>query len=100
MYLTTKLAKPNYMAEVSAKCAILDFRVTSAGMESYLLGVTISRDRPDVEAEKNQISTMKVDTNRYNLLATAFLRFAFVQPKFAAINQFLFLLVFTFICVY
>lgn len=74
MYLTTKLAKPNYTAEVSAKCAILDFRVTSAGMESYLLGVTISRDRPDVEAEKNQISTMKVDINRYNLLVFSFRR--------------------------
>lgn len=68
MYLTTKLAKPNYAAEVSAKVSILDFRVTSAGMESYLLGVTISRDRPDVEAEKNQIVSMKVDINRYNLI--------------------------------
>lgn len=72
MYLTTKLAKPNYTAEVSAKCAILDFRVTSAGMESYLLGVTISRDRPDVEAEKNQIISMKVDIKRYNWLAFLF----------------------------
>lgn len=65
MYLTTKLAKPNYSAEVSAKCAILDFRITSAGMETYLLGVAVSRDRPDVEAEKNQIIALKVDTNRY-----------------------------------
>lgn len=56
--------KPHYPAEVSAKVAILDFRVTSAGMESYLLGVIVGRDRPDVEAEKNQIVTMKVDTNR------------------------------------
>lgn len=64
MYLTTKLARPNFPAEVSAKVAILDFRVTAAGMEQYLLGVTVSRDRPDVEAEKNQILAMKVDTKR------------------------------------
>lgn len=95
MYLTTKLAKPNYTADVSAKCAILDFRVTSAGMESYLLGVTISRDRPDVEAEKNQISTMKVDINRYNLLVISFPRFFVCSAESAANNQFLFL----FICV-
>lgn len=89
MYLTTKLAKPNYTAEVSAKCAILDFRVTSAGMESYLLGVTISRDRPDVEAEKNQISTMKVDINRYNLLLMfRFLCFFLNQISFQLINSF------------
>lgn len=67
MYLTTKLARPHYPAEVSAKVAILDFRVTSAGMESYLLGVTVSRDRPDVEAEKNQLLTMKMDTKRYKI---------------------------------
>lgn len=64
MYLTTKLARPNFPAEVSAKVAILDFRNTSAGMEQYLLGVTVFRDRPDVEAEKNQILAMKVDTKR------------------------------------
>lgn len=65
IYLTTKLARPHYPAEITAKVAILDFRVTFAGMETYLLGVIVSRDRPDVEAEKNQIVTMKVDTNRY-----------------------------------
>lgn len=64
IYLTTKLAQPHYPAEVSAKVAILDFQVTFAGMETYLLGVIVSRDRPDVEAEKNQIVTLKVDTNR------------------------------------
>lgn len=65
MYLTTKFATPHFPAEVSAKVAILDFRITSAGMESYLLGVTVSRDRPDVEAEKNQILALQVDTKRY-----------------------------------
>lgn len=65
IYLTTKLARPHYPAEITAKVAILDFRVTFAGMETYLLGVIVSRDRPDVEAEKNQIVTMKVDTYRY-----------------------------------
>ncbi|XP_031619236.1 LOW QUALITY PROTEIN: dynein heavy chain 7, axonemal [Contarinia nasturtii] len=64
IYLTTKLTRPHYPAEVSAKVAILDFRVPTDGMESYLLGVAVSRDRPDVEAEKNQIVTMRVDTNR------------------------------------
>lgn len=67
MYLTTKLASPQFPAEVSAKVAILDFRITSQGMQSHLLGVTVSRDRPDVEAEKNQILTMKVDTKRYEI---------------------------------
>lgn len=64
IYLTTKLTRPHYPAEVSAKVAILDFKVNAAGMESYLLGITVARDRPDVEAEKNQIISMKVDTNR------------------------------------
>lgn len=61
------MARPHYPAEISAKVAILDFHVTFAGMEMYLLGVIVSRDRPDVEAEKNQIVTMKVDTKRYGI---------------------------------
>lgn len=56
--------RPHYPAEVSAKVAILDFRLPSEGMESYLLGVAVSRDRPDIEAEKNQIVTLKVDIYR------------------------------------
>lgn len=77
LYLTTKLARPQYSAEISAKVAILDFRVTTAGMESYLLGVTVLRERPDVEAEKNQIVTLKVDTKRLyrNILFTLILIF-------------------------
>lgn len=33
-------------------------------MESYLLGIIVSRERPDVEAEKTQLITLQSDTNR------------------------------------
>lgn len=64
LYMTTKLHKPNYSAEVSAKVAILNFNVTVCGMEAYLLSVIVARERPDCEAEKNQLVTLKADTNR------------------------------------
>lgn len=64
LYLTTKLDKPNYSAEVAAKVGILNFKITYTGMISYLLGVAVARERPDVEAEKSQTNVIKVDTNR------------------------------------
>lgn len=55
LYMTTKLHKPNYSAEVSAKVFILNFVITGDGLNEYLLGVAVARERPDVEAEKNQL---------------------------------------------
>lgn len=64
LYMTTKLLEPNYSAEVSAKVSILNFAITTDGLHEYLLGVTVARERPDVEAEKNQLILQQVDTNR------------------------------------
>lgn len=62
--MTTNFEKPIYSAEVSAKVSILNFKATCAVMESYLLGIIVSRERPDVEAEKTQLITLQTDTNR------------------------------------
>lgn len=62
--MTTKLHQPNYAAEISAKVSILNFAITSAGLHEYLLGVTVARERPDVEAEKNQLIVQQIDTKR------------------------------------
>lgn len=62
--MTTKLQAPNYSAEVSAKVSILNFAITADGLHEYLLGVTVARERPDVEAEKNQLIVQRADTKR------------------------------------
>lgn len=62
--MTTKVQQPNYSPEVSAKVSILNFAITVDGLHEYLLGVTVARERPDVEAEKNQSIVQCVDTKR------------------------------------
>lgn len=64
LYLTTRLDKPNYTAEIVSKVAVLNFKLTYNGIVSHFLGAIVSRERPDVEAEKTQLTLMKAETNR------------------------------------
>lgn len=59
------MSKPNYPAEIAAKLSILNFKITFDGLVPHLLSVSVcGRERPDVEAEKNQIAIVKADTDR------------------------------------
>lgn len=64
LYITTELQQPNYPAELAAKVMILNFSATRYALSELLLGVIVSRERPDVEAEKNQLIIQKADTKR------------------------------------
>lgn len=33
-------------------------------VESHLLGIIVSRERPDLEAEKNQLTSLRTDTSK------------------------------------
>lgn len=37
------------------KVVLLNFMITPIGLEDQLLGVVVAKDRPDLEAEKNQL---------------------------------------------
>lgn len=42
----------------------MNFVVTPNGLDNLLLAIIVARERPDIEAEKNQLITQKVDTER------------------------------------
>jgi dynein heavy chain len=48
LYLTSKLANPNYTPEVGGKTIIINYSVTMAGLENQLLDVVVSHERPDL----------------------------------------------------
>ncbi|KAK5646414.1 hypothetical protein RI129_004878 [Pyrocoelia pectoralis] len=54
-YITTKLRNPHYLPEVAVKVTLVNFMITSVGLEDQLLGITVAKERPDLEAEKNQL---------------------------------------------
>eukprot|EP00736_Rhodelphis_marinus_P006943 Rmarinus@m.24609 len=62
-YITTKLRNPHYSPETSVKVSLLNFTITPGGLEEQLLGITVAKERPDLEEMKNQLvvsnATMK-----------------------------------------
>lgn len=53
--MTTKLRNPHYLPDIAVKVVLLNFMITPVGFEDQLLGVVVAIDRPDLEAEKNQL---------------------------------------------
>jgi dynein heavy chain len=54
-YMTTKLANPHYPPEVSVKVSLLNFMITSEGLEEQLLNLVVAQERPDLAAKKGEL---------------------------------------------
>eukprot|EP00727_Mastigamoeba_balamuthi_P012891 m51a1_g8224 putative dynein heavy chain axonemal (4742) ;mRNA; r:111319-133683 len=55
LYMTTKLPNPVYKPEISTKVTLINFTITNEGLHDQLLGLVVSRERPDLEESKNQL---------------------------------------------
>eukprot|EP00761_Pharyngomonas_kirbyi_P008673 gb/GECH01008685.1/.p1 GENE.gb/GECH01008685.1/~~gb/GECH01008685.1/.p1 ORF type:complete len:4033 (+),score=845.30 gb/GECH01008685.1/:1-12099(+) len=55
LYLTTKLQNPHYLPEVCIKVNLINFTVTSKGLEDQLLGDVVSHELPELEQKKDQL---------------------------------------------
>ena len=52
----TKLANPHYKPEIQAQCALVNFLVTRDGLEDQLLADVVSKERPDLEKIKGDLT--------------------------------------------
>ncbi|XP_069698472.1 dynein axonemal heavy chain 7 [Periplaneta americana] len=64
LYITTKLRNPHYLPEVAVKVTLLNFMITPIGLEDQLLGIVVAKERPDLEAEKNQLIVQGAENKR------------------------------------
>lgn len=75
-YITTKLRNPHYLPEVAVKVTLLNFMITEPGLQDQVLAITVARERPDLEAEKNQLIVQGADNKKYtHMVYLAFLNF-------------------------
>nr|CAD7400376.1 unnamed protein product [Timema cristinae] len=64
LYITTKLRNPHYLPEVAVKVSLLNFMITQVGLQDQLLGIVVAKERPDLEAEKNQLIVQGAENKR------------------------------------
>ncbi|XP_076646690.1 dynein axonemal heavy chain 7 [Halictus rubicundus] len=55
LYITTRLRNPHYLPEIAVKVTLLNFMITTTGLEDQLLGIVVAKERPDLESEKNAL---------------------------------------------
>ncbi|XP_055588743.1 dynein axonemal heavy chain 7 isoform X2 [Uranotaenia lowii] len=63
-YITTKLRNPHYLPEIAVKVTLLNFMITETGLQDQLLSITVARERPDLEAEKNALILQGAENKR------------------------------------
>ena len=56
LILHTKLANPHYKPEMQAQTTIINFTVTRDGLEDQLLAAVVSKERPDLEQLKADLT--------------------------------------------
>ncbi|XP_034084207.1 dynein heavy chain 11, axonemal [Gymnodraco acuticeps] len=59
LILHTKLANPHFPPELQAQTTLINFTVTPVGLEEQLLGQVVSRERPDLEALKMELTSQQ-----------------------------------------
>ncbi|KAI4463384.1 dynein heavy chain family protein [Holotrichia oblita] len=54
-YLTSKLRNPHYLPEVFNKVTIINFVLTITGLEDQLLGIVVTKERPDLQRQREDL---------------------------------------------
>jgi dynein heavy chain len=55
MYFTTKLQNPHYLPEIFIRVTVINFTVTSEGLQEQLLGEVVKKEMPEVEMVRKDL---------------------------------------------
>ena len=64
LYMATKLANPSYTPETSVKVTLVNFAITPEGLSDQLLGLVVTLEKPELEAEKTQLVLQNAEGRR------------------------------------
>ncbi|KAJ1555919.1 Dynein heavy chain 7, axonemal, partial [Cladochytrium tenue] len=67
LYITTKMRNPHYLPELSVKVSLLNFMITSEGLEDQLLGIVVAKERPELEEEEKTQLILQSAENKEKL---------------------------------
>lgn len=68
LYMTTKLTNPHYQPEICIQVTLINFLVTSTGLEDQLLSEIISIELPELEKQRSDL-IKKINADRQQLLS-------------------------------
>lgn len=68
LFMTTKMPNPHYPPEVCIKVTLINFTVTSTGLEEQLLGDVVIKEKPEVEEKRLEI-VVSMDRDQKTLKA-------------------------------
>ncbi|CAF0823905.1 unnamed protein product [Adineta steineri] len=64
LFITTKLRNPHYLPEISTKVNLLNFMITSEGLQDQLLGIVVAKERPELEEERQALIITQAENQR------------------------------------
>ena len=67
LFMTSKMANPHYLPEISIKVTLINFTVTRKGLEDQLLVEVVKHEKPELEAQRD--NTMLSINNSKKLIA-------------------------------
>ncbi len=59
------MRNPHYLPETAVKVTLLNFMITTEGLEDQLLGIVVARERPELEEEKNALILQSAENKRF-----------------------------------
>ena len=55
LYMTTQMPNPHYLPQDCIKVTLINFSVTSSGLEDQLLGLVVREERPELEEQRSML---------------------------------------------
>ena len=63
-YITTKLRNPHYLPEISVKVTLINFMITTEGLQDQLLSIVAAKEKPELEEQKNNLIIQSAENKR------------------------------------